>query len=156
MLRPSTWETAAGVALVASATVCAVLWFRRKRPTAEEIEFARRTLLSNSGRIVDGMMLDVCEMDAADGRKLTLLVYSYRIGGVDYECSQDITNLAAIVDPKSVHLGFPCSVRYLPRNPQNSIVISEVWTGLREGLPQLPVVGPSIQDKSETSRTIPG
>jgi hypothetical protein len=29
-------------------------------------------------------------------------------------------------------------VRYQPGNPQNSIVVGEGWTGLRERLPQLP------------------
>jgi hypothetical protein len=38
-----------------------------------------------------------------------------------------------------VRAGFPCSVRYQPGNPQNSIVVAETWSGLREGLPQLPL-----------------
>ena len=31
--------------------------------------------------------------------------------------------------------GFPCSARYQPGNPQNSIVVAEEWSGLRMGLP---------------------
>jgi hypothetical protein len=57
---------------------------------------------------------------------------------VDYECSQDITNMAEVVDPKRIQLGLPCSVRYQPGNPQNSVVVAEQWTGLREGIPILP------------------
>jgi hypothetical protein len=34
--------------------------------------------------------------------------------------------------------GFPCTVRYQPGNPQNSIVVAEEWSGMREGLPVLP------------------
>ncbi len=67
----------------------------RKRPTAEELERARRQFLVQSGRLVDGMLLDICEVAAEDGRTLTMLLFSYRIGGVDYECSQDITACAA-------------------------------------------------------------
>jgi hypothetical protein len=37
-----------------------------------------------------------------------------------------------------VRAGFPCSARYQPGNPQNSIVVAEEWSGLRAGLPVLP------------------
>ena len=67
-----------------------------------------------------------------------MLLYSYRIGGVDYESSQDITDMRGVVDVAQVRAGFPCSARYLPGNPQNSIVVAEEWTGLRQGLPVLP------------------
>jgi hypothetical protein len=109
----------------------------RKRPSAEELEIERRRFLVQSGRLVDGMALDVCEIEAEDGRTLTMLFYSYRIGGVDYECSQDITGM--MVDANQVRVGFPCTVRYQPGNPQNSIAVAENWTGLRKGLPVLPV-----------------
>lgn len=133
------WEIAASLAAVAGLSALGFWLALRKRPTAEELERARRDLLVQSGRIVDGMLLDVCDVDGQDGHKLTMLLFSYRIGGVDYECSQDITSLAEVVDTKQVQLGFPCSVRYQPGNPQNSIVVAETWTGLRGGLPVLPV-----------------
>jgi len=57
---------------------------------------------------------------------------------VDYECSQDITDMRDVVDAAQVRAGFPCTVRYQPGNPHNSIVIEEEWTGLRAGLPTLP------------------
>jgi hypothetical protein len=118
-----------------------VWWVRRRRPTAEEIEQARRTALAATGRLVDGMLLDVCEMQAGDGRTLTLLEYSYRISGVEYACSQDITTLGEVVNPAEVRAGFPCSVRYHQHSPQNSIVVSEQWSGLRDRLPTLPRQG---------------
>jgi hypothetical protein len=82
------------------------------------------------------MLLDVREMPA-EGRTLTLLEYSYRIGGVEYECSQEITHMGGVVDPAEVRAGFPCSVRYLPGSPQNSIVVAEEWSGLRVALSEL-------------------
>ena len=94
--------------------------------------------LVQSGRLVDGMLLDIYEVEAEDGRTLTILLFSYRIGGVDYECSQDITAMRDVVNAAEVRAGFPCTVRYQPGNPHNSIVVAEGWTGLREGLPQLP------------------
>jgi hypothetical protein len=132
------WEIAAGIVLIA-AVAALVLWLVfRKRPTPEELERARRQFLVQSGRIVDGMLLDVCEVEAEDGRTLTMLLFNYLIGGVNYECSQDITDMPGIVDVAQVRAGFPCSVRYQPGNPQSSIVVAEQWTGLRAGLPQFP------------------
>lgn len=133
------WVIAAGPIGLAVATGVALWFVYRKRPTAEELERARRDLLVLSGRIVDGMLLDVCEMEAEDGRTLTMLLFSYRNGGVDYECSQDITDLpAGVVNVAEIRAGFPCSVRYQPGNPQNSIVVAEKWSGLRASLPHFP------------------
>ena len=136
LLNNDSWEMAATVAALGALTGAAIWLIVRRRPTPEEIEAARRRFLVQSGRLVDGMLLDVCDMPADDGRTLKMLIFSYRIGGVDYECSQDITAMSAEVNPELVRFGFPCSVRYQPGNPQNSIVVAEGWTGLREGLPQ--------------------
>ena len=138
LLNKTAWEIAAGLTAVAAAAGVAAWLVLRKRPTPEELERARRQLLVQSGRLVDGMLLDICDVEAGDGRTLTMLLFSYRIGGVDYECSQDITLMGGVVDAAQVRAGFPCTVRYQPGNPQNSIVVAEGWTGLREGLPQLP------------------
>lgn len=134
----SQWEMgAAAVALLALAA--AGFWLlRRKRPTAEELERARRRFLVQSGRLSDGMLHDVAHVEASDGRPLTMLIYNYRIGGVDYDCSQDVTALSSVVDIDQVRIGFPCTVRYQPGNPQNSIVVAEEWSGLRAGIPLFP------------------
>jgi len=145
LFNPRTWETATALVLAASAAACAVWWFRRHRPSPDEIERARRSKLALTGRLVDGMLLDVRTLPIGEDRALTMLEYSYRIGGVEYECSQDITLLRDIVDPDEVRAGFPCSVRYLPGSPQNSIVVAEGWTGLRVTLPELPAQGSSLR-----------
>jgi hypothetical protein len=137
LINTRAWEAAAGIVLIASATAGAVWWMKRKRPAPDEIERARRLQLAHAGRLVDGMLLDVCELETEDGRKLTFLEYSYRIGGADYECSQDITTMLDVVNPTEVRAGFPCSVRYQQSSPQNSIVIAEGWSGLRERLPEI-------------------
>ncbi len=134
------WEMTAGATLIAGVAGLGVWMILRKRPTAEELEVARRLFLTQSGRLVDGTLLDVCEVPADDGRTLTMLLYGYRIGGVDYQCSQDITNMREVVDATQVRAGFPCSVRYQPGNPQNSIVVAETWSGLRVTIPILPVL----------------
>ena len=92
------------------------LWLvLRKRPTAEEIERARRQFLVAVGT-PGGRHVARCLRggNAADGRTLTMLLFSYRIGGVDYECSQDITAMLGEVDGSGkVRAGFPL-LRALP------------------------------------------
>jgi len=132
------WEIAAGMTAAIVAAATAAWLVLHKRPTADEVERGRRQFLVHSGRLVDGMLLDIYEVEAKDGRTLTMLLFSYRIAGVDYECSQDITAMRDLVNTAEVRAGFPCTVRYQPGNPYNSIVVGEGWTGLRERIPQLP------------------
>lgn len=107
-------------------------WIRTHRITPDQRERLRRLRLSQVGRICDGTVLDVQET-AANGRGSTqLLVYTYDVGGVTYEASQDISALREYVDIHRCKLGLPSSVRYDPHNPGNSIVISEQWVGLRQ------------------------
>jgi len=139
LLDTSEWQIAGGAAATAVLGALAFWLVFHKRKTPEEIERARRQFLVHSGRLVDGMSLDICEVDAKDGRILTMLIYNYRIGGVDYECAQDLTDIRDVVlGAGKVHAGFPCTVRYQPGNPQNSIVVAEDWSGMRVGLPVLP------------------
>ncbi len=137
LAKTEDWGIAAGLT-AATAVAAAAAWLvLRKRPSIEEVERGRRQFLVQSGRLVDGMLLDIYEVEAKGGRTLTMLLFNYRIAGVDYECSQDITAMRDVVNPAEVRAGFPCTVRYQPGNPQNSIVIGEGWTGLRESLPQV-------------------
>ena len=140
LLSRSAWEAAAGLTLVSGLTVAVFLYIRRKRPTEEEIERARRKMLAHSGRLTDGMLLDVRELTTDDGRNITMLEYSYRSGGVDYECSQDISSLIPVMDMSQMRAGFPCTVRYETGNPQNSIIVAESWSGLRSTLPVFPTI----------------
>ena len=139
LTNPRTWETATGVVLLAALTGAGIWLLTRRRLTADEIEQARRQFLARSGRLVDGMFLDITEMTAEDGVTRNLLIYSYRIGGVDYECSQDVTAMRDALNPADLRAGFPCTVRYQPGNPHNSILVAEQWSGLRSTLPELPV-----------------
>ena len=131
-------EIAAGAVVVAGLAAAGAWMVLRKKPTEEELEISRRLSLAQSGRLVDGTLLDVCEIPAPEGGVLTMLLYGYRIGGVDYQCTQDVTRMLDIVDVASVRAGFPCSVRYQSGNPQNSIVVAEKWSGIRATAPFLP------------------
>ena len=138
LLSQNSMELAGGLATIA-VLAAAVIWLAlRHRPTEDELERSRRNFLVQSGRLVDGMLLDICEMEGKDGRTLTLMIFNYRISGVDYDCSQDITSIRSLFDEAEVRVGYPCTVRYQPGNPQNSIIIAENWSGLRASLPQMP------------------
>jgi hypothetical protein len=93
LLNNAGWEIAAGLAAFAALAGAAAWLALRKRPSPEELERARRQFLVQSGRLVDGMLLDISEIEAVDGRTLTMLMFNYRIAGVNYECSQDITGM---------------------------------------------------------------
>jgi hypothetical protein len=138
LMNKTAWEITAGLTAVAALGVVGAWMMLRKRATPEELEQERRRMLVQWGRLVDGMLLDICDVPAEDGRTLQMLQFSYRIAGVDYECTQDITLLGGVVDTAQVRAGFPCTVRYQPGNPQNSIVVAEGWSGLRKGLPRWP------------------
>lgn len=149
---PRTLETATGVALLAALTAAGIWLLTRRRPTADEVEQARRQFLSRSGRLVDGMFLDITEMSGDDGAARTFLIYSYRISGVDYQCSQDVTAMQGALDLAELRAGFPCTVRYQPGNPHNSILVAEEWSGLRNTLPDLSPSVPSTEPRRRWPR----
>ena len=119
-LTRNAWETAAGATLIAGLAIGAVFYLRRKQPTEEELERARRKMLALTGRVIDGMLLDVREITLEDGRALTMLEYNYRSAGVDYECSQDITTLLDVVDPGRCAPASPAPFATRPATPRTA------------------------------------
>jgi hypothetical protein len=121
----------AGIAFAVLATAGGLWWYiYAHRPTPYEIERRRRESLATQGRITDGVILDARTLDNRDSVSPTpeVLVYSYSLAGLTYNCAQDVSAL-----PDRV-LGFridqAVQVRYDPRNPGNSILVSESWSGL--------------------------
>jgi hypothetical protein len=119
---------AAAVAVVAAGGT-SVYFALRKKETAEEVERRRREHLVVIGRIIDGTVLDMRDIEL-EGHSARHVFYQYAIAGVTYECSQDVTLLEAQVANATSTPGMPTSVRYDPHNPTNSIVVAESWTGL--------------------------
>jgi len=106
---------------------------RRKPKGPAELERERRTWLDGIGRITDGTVIDVHEMEQNEGHHAAvLLIYKYDVAGVSYECSQDVTYLRQWINLHSCRLGLPTSVKYDPHNPGNSLVVSESWMRLRQ------------------------
>jgi hypothetical protein len=118
--------------MVAAATaggLCAaagLVWaiVMHSRPSAEVLEERRRTRLAKSGRIVDGSLIDAAPLESAPLK----IIYTYRIAGVTYECSQDVSTLPSLV--RDLRLDYPVQVRYSRDNPADSIVVAENWNGL--------------------------
>ncbi|HZD08534.1 MAG TPA: hypothetical protein VE176_09815 [Candidatus Limnocylindrales bacterium] len=106
-------------------------WARSRRKTPDQRERERRMRISEMGRITDGTVIDVNEMQMNGSGELQLLIYHYDVAGVSYEASQDVSSLRHMVDLHSCRAGLMTSIKYDPGNPGNSIVISENWTGLR-------------------------
>ena len=104
---------------------------RRRRKTAEEVERERRQWISSIGRITDGTLVDVQELNGNGTGQKQVIVYQYDVAGVSSEASQDITHLWQGLNLHNCRLGVPTSVKYDPHNPGNSIVASEGWVGLR-------------------------
>ncbi len=142
-LRSPRVLVAIGVGVITAASIASYVLTRRK-PTPEEIERERRDLLARSGRITDGTIMDTMIMETRSTASSTsetstqpegsaptpdIIVYNYRIGGVTYECAQDVTTLADYVH--NIRTDLPIQVRYAPHNPANSIVVAETWSGLR-------------------------
>jgi hypothetical protein len=119
---------AGGGALVIGTALFA--WARGQRKTLAQEEGERRQRINAVGRITDGTVLDVKEAGSED-EAMQLLIYTYDVAGVTYECSQDITRLRQFVDLHSCKIGLPASIKYDPQNPGNSIVVAEGWSGLR-------------------------
>jgi len=117
----------AGVGLLFGANA----WARSRRKTPDQRERERRMRISEMGRITDGTVIDVNEMQMNGSGELQLLIYHYDVAGVSYEASQDVSSLRHMVDLHSCRAGLMTSIKYDPGNPGNSIVISENWTGLR-------------------------
>jgi hypothetical protein len=112
--------------LVALAALClAVLAIRKylaSRPTPEELERRRRETIHQEGKIGDG---EIIEVDA------TSILYSYSVAGVVYTASQDVVALQPRLPQDLMAMVGPVSVKFDPRNPANSIVLCEQWSGLR-------------------------
>ena len=121
--------------IVAAAGITAWHFVTRRKKTAEELERERREMLDRIGRIIDGTVLDVAELNSNEANASQLLIYSYDVAGVQYEASQDVTHLRQFVDLHNCRIGVPTSVKYDPQNPGNSMVVSERWSGLHKGTP---------------------
>ncbi len=90
--------------------------FKRKQV---DTEAARREALLRTGRIGEGVILDVTTTDAEE---ITHVFYSYNANGVEYESSQTLDD-AQRRHQVDYYPGARITVRFDPHRPANSVVV---------------------------------
>ena len=108
---------AAGVLLAAAGWI-----FLSTRVTPEVRERQGRFMLSQRGRLAHGILTESEE---------NTLHYRYEISGVAYSTAPDISKLRELLPTDPQRLIGPVTLKYSPKNPANSIVLCEQWSGLR-------------------------
>ena len=111
----------AGVFVILIAVIAVRAW-KGSRVTPEERERRRRAALVASGKMGDASLVDIRDDQ---------LFYSYAVRGVEYTASQDVSTLRQYLPPDFSVAAGHVFVKYDPRNPANSVVLSEQWNGLR-------------------------
>ncbi len=114
-----------GLLLVLVAIMGYRAW-RDSRVSPEERERQRRAALVAGGKMGDATLTEVREDH---------LFYAYLVRGVEYTASQDVSRLKQYV-PADLSQLAAVSVRYDAKNPANSIVVAEQWTGLHVSEPK--------------------
>ena len=105
-------------------------WWRRDRPDAAELERRRRLRVNRIGRLADGRIVELRDELSEVPTGAVLLVYNYRVRGVEYQAAQEVATLRERLDFRRVAAGQPATVKYDPQNPTNSIVLCEDWSGV--------------------------
>jgi len=110
----------AGAASVLLAAGAIIVFQRRNTPERRELK--RRFFVNRDGRVGDAVLLEAGSES---------LVYQYEINGVSYSASQDVQTLASYLPEEPERLVGPVNIKYIARNPANSIVVCEQWSGIR-------------------------
>ena len=96
---------------------------RALRTTPEKREQKRRELVNKEGRLGDAFITEATAQ---------VIFYEYSVHGVHYSTSQDVTMLAQVLGDAPEQLIGVANLKYMVRNPANSIVVCEAWSGLRQ------------------------
>jgi hypothetical protein len=94
------------------------------RRNPEKRERRRRLQVNRTGRLGDALITEVSE---------TLVYYTYSVHGVHYSASQDIAALREKLPPELGAFVGLANIKYCGKNPANSILVCEEWSGLRNG-----------------------
>jgi hypothetical protein len=124
-LTPQFIGIALAVLAILVAAVALARIFFSKKPTPEEVERLRRLQINEQGKLGDGEILDV---DPATWS----ITYAYSVAGVGYTAAQDATGLQAQLPADPMTMIGPVAIKFVPKNPANSIIVCEDWSGLRQ------------------------
>jgi hypothetical protein len=106
--------------LAVVAIAAAYLSFRRRMPDTER-ERQRRLTINRYGRMTDGYVTEFI-----DG----VIHYSYTAGGLGYFTTQDVSMLPSMMALEFSEVLGPATIKYDPKNPANSIIACEGWSGV--------------------------
>jgi len=92
----------------------------RRHP--KDKEKRRRLAVNSTGRLGDAVITEV---------EQNFVFYEYSVSGVTYTASQDVSQLREHIPADPERLIGPVGLKYSTRNPANSIIVCELWSGLR-------------------------
>ena len=107
------------IALIVLA-VWIVLQVRERSP--ERRERQRLLMLHQRGRLGDAMITEASD---------AVIYYAYSIQGVQYTASQEVGALRDKLPDDPQRLIGVASIKYAVKNPANSMLLCEEWSGLR-------------------------
>ena len=112
------------LACLAVGLMIPAIWIgiRAARRNPEKRERLRRLYVHRHGRLGDAL---ITEIDGA------LIYYTYSVQGVQYSASQDIAGFEGILPSDLGRLVGAAHLKYSAKNPANSIVVCEEWSGFR-------------------------
>lgn len=115
--------------LTAAGLIAAGIWqYLRTRVPPAERERRRRLAVHRWGRMGDAMITDFRDH---------VIYYTYEVRGVSYIASQDVSSLEEKVPAEPTAVIGLAGLKYHPRNPADSIVLCEEWSGLRTQIQSL-------------------
>jgi len=112
----------AALACLAIGLMILVFWIgiRAARRDPEKRERRRRLDVHRHGRLGDALITEI------DG---PLVYYSYSVQGVQYSASQDVAALRDKLPENLGRLVGSANLKYSVKNPANSILVCEEWSG---------------------------
>ena len=108
---------------VAVGLIALAVWIALKvHGSPEKREKRRRLAVNRQGRLGDAMISEATE---------NTLYYFYSVRGVHYTASQDVSTLREYLPANHDKLIGVAGLKYSSKNPANSILVCEEWSGLR-------------------------
>jgi len=107
--------------------------------TPEKKERKRRLAVNLTGRLGDALITEATD---------STLYYAYSIHGVRYTTSQDVSTLKELLPADPGRLVGIANLKYTVRNPANSILVCEDWSGLRVHGTGAPAEPTSLQSQT--------
>ena len=119
---PAVAQIAILCGLTAALVGIAAVILLRVHGTPAKRERRRRHAVHKQGRLGDAIITEGTE---------STLYYFYSVRGVQYNAAQDITALRQYLPAEPTRLVGIASLKYSAKNPANSILVCEEWSGLR-------------------------